>query len=186
MVNISGLHAPQPQKLQVLMILLDACRVLAHCSHTAMTPQSPVHSAIAHYSHTAITSRSPLHSAIARCSHTAMTPQSPVHYTIAHCNHAAIISQSPVHSAIAHCNHTAITPPPCPAPPTCRSVCSWLLMRTSLWPVWAAKYPTKEVLPLEVGPCSKMGCFLCNAQEGPIRAAIDLWFVRQQQQQQTG
>lgn len=53
---------------------------------------------------------------------------------------------------------------------TCRSVCSWLLMRTSAWPVWAARYATSEVLPLEVGPWSRMGCFLrcaygkCEAQ----------------------
>lgn len=38
-----------------------------------------------------------------------------------------------------------------------RSVCSWLLMRTNSWPVWAARYWTNEVLPDEVGPYEERG-----------------------------
>ena len=37
----------------------------------------------------------------------------------------------------------------------CRSVCSWLLMRTKVCPVWAARYATRLVLPLLVGPCTR-------------------------------
>ena len=41
--------------------------------------------------------------------------------------------------------------------PTCRSVCSWLLMRTHLWPVKLARKRTKDVLPADVGPSSSTG-----------------------------
>eukprot|EP00968_Pinguiococcus_pyrenoidosus_P005617 scaffold367_cov254-Pinguiococcus_pyrenoidosus.AAC.5 len=37
------------------------------------------------------------------------------------------------------------------------SVCSWLFTRTHCWPVRAAKYSTKLVLPTLVGPCRRMG-----------------------------
>ena len=40
---------------------------------------------------------------------------------------------------------------------SCRSVCSWLLMRTNSWPVSFARNFTKEVFPAEVGPSSRMG-----------------------------
>jgi len=41
---------------------------------------------------------------------------------------------------------------------SCRSVCSWLLIRTNLCPVFSARYSTRLVFPLLVGPWSRMGC----------------------------
>ena len=38
---------------------------------------------------------------------------------------------------------------------TCRSVCSWLLMRTKRCPVAAARCATRLVFPLLVGPCAR-------------------------------
>ena len=43
---------------------------------------------------------------------------------------------------------------------SCRSVCSWLLIRRHLCPVALAKYCTRLVFPAEVGPCSSTGYLL--------------------------
>jgi len=43
---------------------------------------------------------------------------------------------------------------------SCRSVCSWLLMRMKRCPVRFARYSMMEVFPAEVGPCNKIGCLL--------------------------
>jgi len=41
---------------------------------------------------------------------------------------------------------------------SCKSVCSWLLIRMNLCPDRCARYSTSDVLPLDVGPCRRIGC----------------------------
>ena len=43
---------------------------------------------------------------------------------------------------------------------TCKSVCSWLLIRTHSLPVARARYVMRLVFPMDVSPCSKIGVLL--------------------------
>eukprot|EP00965_Chrysotila_dentata_P175877 5805829-Pleurochrysis_carterae.AAC.1 len=57
---------------------------------------------------------------------------------------------------------------------SCTSVCSWLLIRTSLCPVALASRSTMDVFPADVGPCKSTGCLRAATMRASVRRRSEM------------